>query len=182
MTTTLAVPTFSAALDAGLRWLYATEQPGNALVERCGVRMVAGDRLVRFLPVGVDGNPLIILDARPRWKPVTTAPGIGILPESELGAVVAQLRALGVETNHWQYHTTTGMIMLSILAHPSLRAAIERFSIGCPWHHSQVCDAPISAGGQGCTWHPEGHNAAVWPSVAYDGCQGAYAVTGLQAN
>lgn len=165
-TTTLSAPTFSAALEAGVRWLYATEQPHDALVERCGVRMTTTERIVRFLPVGVDGKPLIILDARsPRWTPVGRGHVTGILPECELGSLATQLRELDVEPNHWHYHTTTGTIVLSVLAHPSLRAAIERFSTGCPWHHSQVCDAPISAGGLGCTWHTDGHNAAVWPSI-----------------
>ena len=166
MSTTLAAPSFSAALDAGLRWLYTTEQPGNALVERCGVRIISGDRIVRFLPVGVEGNPLIILDARiPRWSP-RPAIGVGTLPECEFDAVAAQLRELGVVSSRWHYHSTTGTIVLSHLAHASLRAAIDRFSAGCPWHHSQVCDAPISAGGQRCTWHTDGHNAAVWPTIA----------------
>lgn len=166
MRTTLAAPTLSAALDAGLRWLYSTEQPDNALVERCGVRIISGDRIVRFLPVGVEGNPLIILDAHiPRWSPRPTAVGIGTLPECELASVAGQLRELGVSSSRWHYHSTTGTIVLASLAHASLRAAIDRLSAGCPWHHSQVCDAPIGVGGQGCTWHADGHNAAVWPSV-----------------
>jgi len=180
MSTTLAAPTFRAALDAGLCWLYATEQPDTALVERCGVRIISGDRIVRFLPVGMEGHPLIVLDARiPRWRTRPTECGIGTLPECELAAVAAQLRELGVASSRWHYHGTTGTIVLAVLAHPSLRAAIERFSAGCPWHHSQVCDAPISAGGQGCPWHTDGHNAAVWPSVAANAIESARAISML---
>lgn len=164
MPATLACNGFLAALGAGLRWLYSTEQPANALVERGGVRIATAERIVRFLPVGIDGDPLIIVDA-------AGGPASGVLPEAELPSLAGRLGALGVATQLWHYHGTTGTIVLASPAHPTLRAAVDRFSRGCPWHHSQVCDAPVSAGGQGCTWHLDGHKAAVWPHVTACGCR-----------
>ena len=171
------------ALDAGLCWLYSTVQPNNALVERGGVRMTTGERILRFLPVGVDGDPLIIVDAQiPRWSRATTGPTPGSLPEAELRSLAEQLAELGVPAHSWQYHSTTGTVALAAPAHPSLRAAVDRFSQGCPWHHSHVCDAPISAGGHGCTWHAQGHDAAIWPQVAGCSCRPAVKVCTAQAD
>lgn len=176
MTTSLAHTSFSAALNAGLAWLYSTVQPTDALVERGGVRMTTAERIVRFLPIGPNGAPLIVLDAQlPRWSPSTTRTPLVVLPETELRTVADQLATLGVSAHHWEYHRTTGTVVLSAPAHPTLLAAVRRFSQGCPWHHSTVCDAPISAGGHGCRWHTDGHNAAIWPRTT--GCSCRPAVT-----
>ena len=118
----------------------------------------------------------IVLDAQlPRWSPSTTRTPLVVLPETELRTVADQLATLGVSAHHWEYHRTTGTVVLSAPAHPTLLAAVRRFSQGCPWHHSTVCDAPISAGGHGCRWHTDGHNAAIWPRTT--GCSCRPAVT-----
>ena len=61
-TTTAAPPSIDAALRAGLRWLYATIQPADALIERRGARITTGQRVLRFVPISATGNPLIVVD------------------------------------------------------------------------------------------------------------------------
>ncbi len=166
MTTTLRHTSIEQALTAGLRWLYHTEQPEQALVERCGVRITVPARSLRFLPIGDGGAPLVIVDADlPRWTPTCRSAGPCTLPEAELTALADELTKRGLPPASWHYHGSTGTVVLSLPAHPTLRAAVDRYSHGCPWHHTLVCDAPVSVGGQACPWHINGHNAAAWPST-----------------
>lgn len=166
MTTTLWHNNFEQALTAGLHWLYHTEQPAQALVERCGVRITVPTRSLRFLPIGDDGTPLIIVDAHmPRRAPACSSPAPCTLPKAELAALADELTTRGMPPARWHYHGSTGTMVLSIPPHQTLRAAVDRYSHGCPWHHSLICDAPVGSGGQACPWHINGHNAAAWPSI-----------------
>lgn len=159
--------TLDAALSVGLRWLYATEQPTDALVEPGGARLAAVGRHLRFLPTGGDsGNPLIVVDADiPHWVPVNSGPPLCTLSRTELDTVAEELANIGVAPSQWQCHTITSTIVLKTPAHPSLRAAVERYRAGCPYHHSLVCDAPVGCGGQGCPWHAAGRDRARWPQL-----------------
>jgi hypothetical protein len=65
MTTTLFAQTptsLEAALRAGLRWLYATEQSRGAVVERRGAKITTVERSLRVVPISATGNPLIVVD------------------------------------------------------------------------------------------------------------------------
>jgi hypothetical protein len=65
MTTTIGTetpPSLDAALRAGLRWLYGTEQPPGAVVERRGPKITTAERSLRFVPISANGNPLIVVD------------------------------------------------------------------------------------------------------------------------
>lgn len=173
MTTTLAHSHFDAALTAGLDWLYHTEQPARALVERCGVRITTSTRRLRFLPMGLDGAPVIVVELEPaRMYPAREACA---LAETELAALAATLADRGLHPDHCHLQDDHGAVAMQDLAHPSLRAAVARYSRGCPWHQTLVCDAPISAGGQACPWHTDGHNAAIWPTSTTCACRPAAA-------
>ena len=159
--------TLHAALSVGLRWLYATEQPSDALVEPGGARLAAVGRHLRFLPLGVDsGNPLIVVDADiPHWVPVNSGTPLCSLTRAELDTMAEELDAMGLKPGQWQCHPVTSTIVLYTPACASLRAAVTRYTAGCPYHHNLVCDAPIKDGGQACLWHTRGHRAAIWPQL-----------------
>jgi len=177
MTTALAHNDFDDALCAGLDWLYHTEQPPQALVERCGARITTTAHRLRFLPIGPDDAPLVVIELKPaRWTPSGTQPALHALPRCELSALASTLAERGLDPVCCHHHGDHGAVTLSELAHPSLREAVIRYSRGCPWHHDLVCDAPISAGGQACSWHTEGHDAAIWPSSTACSCRPAAAV------
>ncbi|MDO3013273.1 hypothetical protein P5V34_04635 [Mycobacteroides abscessus subsp. abscessus] len=165
--TSLARITLDAALSVGLRWLYTTEQPTDALVEPSGARLAAVGRHLRFLPLGGhDGNPLIVIDAViPHWVPVNSGPPLSTLTRAELDTVAEELANIGVKPSQWQCHAITSTIVLKTPAHPSLRAAVDRYRAGCPYHRSLVCDAPVGCGGHGCPWHAAGHDRARWPQL-----------------
>ncbi|GAA2401485.1 hypothetical protein [Mycolicibacterium llatzerense] len=176
MTTTLWHNNFEQALTAGLHWLYHTEQPAQALVERCGVRITTSELRLRFLPMGLDGAPVIVVELKPARMSLREAHRATCdLAQTELATLAATLTDRGLHPDHGHLHGDHGAVALQDLAHPSLRAAVARYSRGCPWHHTLVCDAPISAGGQACPWHADGHNAAIWPTSTTCSCQPAAA-------
>lgn len=166
---TPAPPTLESALRAGLRWLYATKQPSDALVERRGAKLITAERTLRFVPVSADGNPLIVVDLPAvHWGVGNFSPPLNALPPNELPTLADELAELGIATSALHYHGITGAIALDVPAHPSLQEAVRRYDRGCPWHHTQVCEAPIRDGGQGCPWHADGHRRAIWPAIATD--------------
>jgi hypothetical protein len=154
-------------LCAGLRWLYGTVQPDNALVDCRGACLTVTGRRLRFQPVSTAGTPLIVVDADfLRWGVDTTSVALNTLPGNELPCLTRQLATLGIRPGQQHYRRLTGVIALDAPAHPSLRAAVQRYARGCPRHHSVVCDAAMRDGGQPCTWRAEGRRAAVWPDAA----------------
>jgi hypothetical protein len=164
-TTISAQPGIDAALVAGLRWLYATNQPEDALVERAGARVKTAERLLRFLPLTNTGTPLIVVDLlHVNWGISSYSPPLNSLPPDELPSLAAELAALGIHAGAQHYHGITGTIVLDAPAHPSLIAAVHRYDQGCPRHRTQLCEAPVRDGGQGCSWHADGHRRAIWPT------------------
>lgn len=151
-------------LTAGLDWLYHTVQPDTALVEHFGARLRTTGRTLRFLPIASAGNPLIVIEAdvhRGFGRPCAPT---SLLSEAEILDLAARLEERNVPAAAHHNHGLTATIALARLAHDSLRAAVARFTAGCPYHHSQVCEAPVSAGGASCPWHSQGHSAAIWPA------------------
>jgi hypothetical protein len=163
---TMAPPSLEGALRAGLHWLYATEQPPDALVERRGAKITTTERSLRFLPISASDNPLIVVDLlEVHWAIASFSPPLNALPPDELPGVATELRALGIPSGAQHYHGITGTIVLDVPAHPSLIAAVHRYDRGCPKHDTQVCEAPVRDGGKACTWHADGHRRANWPVV-----------------
>lgn len=169
MTTILtpAAPMLESALRAGLRWLYATVQPSDALVERRGAKITTAERALRFVPISVAGNPLIVVDLLTvHWGIGELSPPLNALPADELSTLATELAELGIPTSALHYHGITGTITLDAPAHPSLQEAVRRFDCGCPWHHTHVCEAPVRHGGKACPWRADGHRRAIWPTIA----------------
>jgi hypothetical protein len=162
-------PSIEAGLSAGLRWLYQTVQPDDALVDWRGAALTVTGRRLRFLPVVTTGTPLIVADADLlRWRAHTTCVALNTLPVDELPCLAAQLAVLGINAGQRHYHSVTGVIALDVPAHPSLRAAVQRYRRGCPHHRGVMCDASIRHGGHSCTWRAEGRRAARWPDADAD--------------
>jgi hypothetical protein len=83
-------------LCAGLRWLYGTVQPDNALVDCRGACLTVTGRRLRFLPVSTAGTPLIVVDADfLRWGVDTTSVALNTLPGNELPCLTRQLAGAG---------------------------------------------------------------------------------------
>jgi hypothetical protein len=161
-------------LLAGLEWLYTTVQPDAALVEHCGARLKTGPHYLRFLPVGNAGAPLIVIAADIHRATGSLRSNCGRLcsptpplGEPEVLAVVAELESYGVHTCAHHTYALTATVALTTPPHHSLLAAVARWANGCPYHHSQVCDAPVGSHGQACPWRKEGRQAAVWPRTPW---------------
>ena len=165
-------PTYIAeALAAGLRWLYATAQPTDALVECRGARINTADRSLRFVPVSATGNPLVVVDLLDvHWGISSFSPPLNSLPVDELPSLARELAMLGIGPGAQHYHGITGTIVLDVPAHPSLIDAVRRYDRGCPRHETQLCEAPVRDGGKGCSWHADGHRRAIWPHIGQPGC------------
>lgn len=170
MTTSLtaAPPSLDAALRAGLRWIYATEQPADAVVERRGAQITTAERSLRFVPISASGNPLIVVDLlNVHWGIGGFSPALNALPTNELPSLATQLAPMGIPACALHYHGITGTIVLDAPAHPSLIEAVRRYNRGCPRHDTQLCEAPIRDGGKSCSWHADGHRRANWPTIQH---------------
>jgi hypothetical protein len=149
----------------GLRWLYEVEQPEGALLQHHGVSLAApeANRRLSFVPAGFGGGVVAAVDvALIGWKQlrkykVATNP----LEPGELADLSAMLNALGAEVvRTWNGHPgTTGSLALHQPAHPSLRAAVDRYRAGCPDHPAKhvFCE---------CGWYQAGRRLLIEPEPA----------------
>ncbi|MET9728466.1 hypothetical protein [Streptomyces zaomyceticus] len=141
----------SAALTAGLRWLYETEQPSDAWMNHHGEQIpVLGNRFLAFVPTSVGGLPVIVIGVvkptrkeGPRGDMVPTNP----LTPIELPCLAAELerRGYAVRSTWNGFPGPTGSVGLARPAHPSQVAAVDRYRAGCQEHPARSvfceCDA-----------------------------------------
>ena len=154
MSTHRAPAGLGTALRAGLRWLYRTAQPPDALVARSGATLRTRDRTLRFVPVSAaTGTPLIVVDLLDiHWRARALSPPLNALPTDELPSLATELAALGIPAAARHYHPITGTIVLDVPAHPTLVAAVRR--------HDLLRDA-----GNACGRPAEEHGRAIWPHL-----------------
>lgn len=127
-------------LLVGLRWLLDTEQPAEAIVSHHGQRLASADnRVLRFVPHGPGERAFIAIEVhRIDW--VSWGCPRNPLAPSELSDIAALLGDVGqrvVETRDG-HPGITGSLALSTSSHPSLLAAVRRYSAGCPRHGGRV--------------------------------------------
>lgn len=157
----------SAALAAGLDWLFETEQP-NASIEHGGLMLAAGaSRRLSFSPWGHTAPSVVVIDVvKPEWidngpnKLMTLANPIGV---TELDDLAQQIRERGYAVaSTWNGHPgPSGSVGLERAAHPSLLAAAERYRAGCPDHRSVFCGRE-----DGCGWYSRGSSLIRRPVAA----------------
>lgn len=146
MTTT---PELAAILDAGLTWLYDTEQPDTAHQQHHGITLSlpASNRVYGFCPDGWQRLPVVSVDVG-KVEHKLDADGDSIpanpLESLELDSLVVELARRGFEASStWNGHPgVTGSVGLVRAAHPTLTAAVERYRRGCTVHpeRSVFCD------------------------------------------
>ena len=149
-----------ATLEIGLRWLYRTEQPAGAVLQHHGMPLPAtGNRKLRFCPAGANGRPVVVINVvNVEWGDPGQGPA-NPLAAGELEALAAAIAHTGTPVAQtWNGHPgITGSVGLAHRAHPTLRAAVDRYRAGCPQHHTVFCSR------QGCSWYRDGNAKARYP-------------------
>ncbi|TMS53368.1 hypothetical protein [Mycobacterium sp. DBP42] len=154
-------------LRQGLRWLYDTAQPAEAVIDGrvASTRLASVNRVIRLVPLGWAWKPGIVVEvAHVHWGLGTNGP-LNPLSSSEVTLLADELEQLGADIADIRCPTTSlsGTIALLRPAHPTLRAAVARFAAGCPVHHSRICGRGENRGGHNCRWATDGQRGVIWP-------------------
>lgn len=140
--------TLDSVLDAGLHWLYETEQPDNSHQQHHGITLglPAANRWYGFSPTGARNLPVVSVNvSKVEYK---TDDGDQVpanpLEPGELEALADELRRRRFDVDStWNGHpAVTGSVGLVRTAHPALLAAVGRYRRGCPEHPQRgvFCD------------------------------------------
>lgn len=140
------------ALLLGLRWLYDTEQPATAVQNPHGQHLhTPAGRTLTFIPAGTAGHALLVITADTTENTPDGQPSVNSLSPGEVAAFADLLEDLGepVLSTYNGYPGTTAALALSRPAHPTLLAAVTRFTdrphphrpddaCQCPWYMDQA--------------------------------------------
>lgn len=157
------LPPFDRAiLAAGVRWLLRTDQPVTAVLQHHGLNRKGTDLTYSFIPIGPPHPPIVAVTDRTLNEPSTEL----------VKAVASELIWLRAPVSKQWVGSAQGMLWqsfgLTVPAHPSLVAAVDRYHAGCPKHQTVFC----SPEDQACGWYRDG-NALVreplWPVQRPDG-------------
>lgn len=152
-----------AVLAGGLRWLYATEQPDQAILSHHGISIHARDgRTYQFVPEGAECAPVVVVKVtEPEWDGPDPLPLRNPLAPGELEALAGLLAASGYPVRDtWNGHpAATGSVGLRRTAHPLLLAAVGRYREGCPHHAGPLCSW------HGCHWYRDGSDLVIRPRI-----------------
>lgn len=147
---------------AGLRWLYDTEQPRDALLQPGGVALppVRG-RWYIFAPgLRSPGAAIVVHPGAPGDSdPVKE---LDMAELSGLAATVTQLAGIGARVT--SATPRMGRIDLDAAAHPSLVDAVRRYLSGCPPHRQKGCGHARGAQAP-CRWYADGFSRLIQPVV-----------------
>lgn len=157
----LAMTPFLPTITAGLRWVYETEQPGDAVLQHHGLSLpVVENRRFSFCPTGWAEHVVIVVSVAKVELGGPYEPPRNPLAPDELVAVTAALADLGADVvKTWNGHPSiTGSLALTRPAHPSLVAAVKRYHAGCPQHRTVFCGSKV-----GCSWYRDGYARIVQP-------------------
>ncbi|MBE5477926.1 hypothetical protein E3G68_005280 [Mycobacteroides abscessus] len=141
----------------GLRWLFDIEQPDTALQQHHGQQIGSvGNRTLRFIPSGWNGHAIVVVEVtHVEYGQQPHQPPRNPLAPGELAAFADLLDGMGEDVaSTWNGHPAiTGSLALARPAHPSLRAAVSRYTAGCQRHGgTRFC---------GCDWYARGHRHLV---------------------
>jgi len=141
-------------LQAGLEWLYTTEQDDEeSIVSHHGINApVVEGRRYMFVPSGfhpVAAPVIVVTVADPQYTgPLFHQKLVNPLEPGEVAGLQAQMQEWGYEVHsRWNGEHETGSVGLATPAHPSLLAALERQRKGCPDHPKQIL-----CRWDGCPW------------------------------
>ena len=140
----------------GLRWLFDTPQPDTALQQHHGQQIASvGNRTLRFIPVGWNDHAIVVVDVTHVDYGQPHQPPRNPLDSSELAAFADLLDGMGEDVvATWNGHPAiTGSLALARPAHPSLQAAVSRYTAGCQQHGAR----PFCP----CHWYAQGHRDIV---------------------
>jgi hypothetical protein len=153
-----------AIVEAGLNWLYTTEQPDQAITSHHGITSpaVSNTRRYTFVPEGWASYPVLVYNvAKPEYsKGGTLLNPVGGDLEREF--LIKVINDLGRQTaGHWNGNANceTGSISLADRAHSSLLAVVGRyrtFSRDCPECGGVLCRVH--------GWYAEGARHLVTPA------------------
>lgn len=158
----------TSILAAGLRWLYGTEQPADAVLSHHGISVsdpdAGANRWYSFVPSGALQRPVVVVHvSRPEWA----GTGTGMYPANpldvdELVAVQLDLATLDVVVHGtWNgFPGHSGSVGLTRPARPSLLAAVDRYRAGCADHLGQIL-----CSWDGCPWYAAGEARIVRPQL-----------------
>ncbi|MUL61192.1 hypothetical protein B5P44_01165 [Mycobacterium sp. CBMA 213] len=139
--TPIDVAVHAPALVAGLRWLFDTPQPSDAIVHHLGDRLPsAANRLLRFIPDQGAGLAAISVQVtRVRFSTNSRVPLNPLYP-GEIAALAELVDDLGVPVRGtWGGNPSQfGGVVLDARAHASLASAVDRYQRGCPRHEGSV--------------------------------------------
>lgn len=140
----------------GLRWLFDTTQPDMALQQHHGQQIGSvGNRTLRFIPSGWNGHAIVVVDVTHVDYGQPHQPPRNPLAPGELAAFADLLDGMGEDVAAtWNGHPAiTGSLALATPAHPSLQAAVSRYTAGCQRHGGdRFCP---------CDWYVRGHRHIV---------------------
>lgn len=134
------------ALLLGLRWLYDTEQPATAVQNPHGQHLhTPAGRTLTFIPAGTAGHALLVITADTDNTP-DGQPSANSLSPGEVAAFADLLEDLGepVLSTYNGYPGATAALALSRPAHPTLLAAVTRFTDQPHPHRTdETCQCPF---------------------------------------
>lgn len=140
----------------GLRWLFDTAQLDTALQQHHGQQIGSvGNRTLRFIPSGWNGHAIVVVDVAHVDYGQPHEPPRNPLAPGELAAFADLLDGMGEDVAAtWNGHPAiTGSLALARPAHPSLQAAVSRYTAGCQRHGGdRLCP---------CDWYIRGHRHIV---------------------
>jgi hypothetical protein len=153
-------------LRSGLRWLYRSTQPDDAIVTHLGLYLPAlATRHFSFIPRGYHGHPVITVQVvEPRYR--DDAPPANPLAPGELEDLARVLADLGVEVDGtWNGHPgVNGSLRLAEPCHPTLADAVNRYRAGCQTHtkfYGGKAEGDVFCK---CGWYATGHARLIKPS------------------
>jgi hypothetical protein len=110
----------------GLKWLYDTTQPPGSVQHPGGDALPsAGARVLTFVPSGPNGWGALRIDTTEPENPVTPA---------ELAAFVDLLDGMGEVVVSMSTDAGGDLCVLARPVHPTMRAAVARYTAKCPVH------------------------------------------------